>query len=455
VNSLGAREIRRKAVHMGVGCLAFALRFLGPLGGALCAGSAVLFNWLLLPRLGGRALLRDGEDERGHSIGIRLYPVTVLLLVLLFWRRLEIAAAAWGILAFGDGMASVAGMTLGRAKLPWNPRKSWAGTLAYWIFGSIAATALLLWTAPGRYEVVFAIVIATLAALAAAILESQPQGLDDNFGVPLVAGGLLWALSLTQPGWQVWLARLTDGDPPTLLSRVLLGAAINALLALAGYFTGGVDRSGVAVGWLLGTVLYAFADWRGYVLLLAFYVLGTTCTKIGFARKAAAGIAQDQGGRRGARNALAKVSVPTLAAVFAALTALQYPFAMAVAGAFATVAADTVSSEIGKAFGRRTFLITTLKPVPRGTEGAVSLEGTVAGILAALLVAALGVWTGYVDRAGLWLVPAAAFVATTVESVLGATLEKRGLLDNEAVNFLNSLIGAGLAGLGAWAFTAL
>jgi uncharacterized protein (TIGR00297 family) len=452
---LDAREIRRKAVHMGVGLLAFALRFLGPLGGALCAASAVLFNWLLLPRLGGRALLRDGEEERGHSIGIRLYPVTVLLLVLLFWRRLEIAAAAWGILAFGDGMASVAGMTWGRAKLPWNPRKSWAGTLAYWFFGSVAAAALLVWTAPGRYEVPFAIAIAAVATLAAAILESQPQGLDDNLGVPLFAGVLLWALSLAQPGWQVWLERLLDAEHPTLLVRVLLGAGINALLAMAGYLTGGVDRSGVAVGWLLGTVLYAFADWRGYVLLLAFYILGTACTRIGFAGKAAAGIAQDKGGRRGARNALAKVSVPTAAAVFAALTPLQFPFAMAVAGAFATVTADTVSSEIGKAFGRRTFLITNLRLVPRGTDGAVSVEGTLAGILASLLVAALGVATGYVGVAALWLVPAAAFVATNIESILGATLEKRGLLDNEAVNFLNSLTGAGLAGLGAWALVAL
>ena len=52
---------------------------------------------------------------------------SLLLLILVFYRRLEIAAGAWGILAFGDGMASIAGMTLGRRKLPWNPRKSWAG----------------------------------------------------------------------------------------------------------------------------------------------------------------------------------------------------------------------------------------------------------------------------------------------------------------------------------------
>ena len=100
------------------------------------------------------------------------------------------AAAAWGILAFGDGMASVAGMALGRRKLPWNPSKSWIGSAAYVLFGTIAAAVLLEWTAPGRYSWAFALAVAFAAALVAAALESLPQGLDDNIGVPLVSGAL-------------------------------------------------------------------------------------------------------------------------------------------------------------------------------------------------------------------------------------------------------------------------
>jgi uncharacterized protein (TIGR00297 family) len=88
--------------------------------------------------------------------------------------------------------------------------------------------------------------------------------------------------------------------------------------------------------------------------------------------------------------------------------------------------------------------------VPRGTDGAVSLEGTLAGIGAALLVGAAGAAAGLYPAAGVAAVVVAAFVATTLESIVGATLEQRGLLDNDAVNFLNSLAGALLAaGLGA------
>ncbi len=436
-------ELGRKAVHMAVGGFAFAVRPLGAVLAALAALAAVLFNAFLLPRIGGRTLWREGETRSGFALGIVLYPIAVLALVLVFWQRLEVAAATWGILAFGDGMASIVGMTLGRHKLPWNPRKSWAGTLGYILFGGLAAAILLLWTAPGQYGAGFAIAVAFTAALFAALLESQPLGLDDNLGVPLVTGIVLFCLTLTQGHWALVAA-------PPFERRLLVGLAVNVALAVAAYAMGGVGRAGAAVGTLLGTAIWAFAGGPAFALLFAFFALGTAATKLGYARKAAAGIAQEKEGRRGPGNALSKTSIPALAAVFAATTGHPVLFALALAGAFATAAFDTVSSEVGKAYGRRTYLITTLGTVPRGTDGAISLEGTAAGMAAALAIGGLGAALGLYPPAGMAAVVGAAFVATTLESVVGATLEKRGLLDNNAVNFLNSLAGALLAaGMGA------
>lgn len=436
-------ELGRKAVHMTVGGFAFAVRPLGAPLAAVAALAAVLFNAFLLPRIGGRGLWREGETKSGFALGIVLYPIAVLLLILVFARHLEVAAAAWGILAFGDGMASIFGMAIGRAKLPWNPDKSWAGSGAFVLFGGLAAAILLLWSAPGRYSAAFAIAIAFGAALFAALLESQPLGLDDNLGVPLVTGVLLFCLTLTQGNWAVV-------SSPAFTRGLAIGLAVNLVLALAAYATGGVGRAGAVVGILLGTTIWAFGGAASFTLLFAFFVLGTAATKLGYARKAAAGIAQEKGGRRGPGNALSKTSIPALAAVFAATTDFPVLFALALAGAFATAAFDTVSSEVGKAYGRRTYLITTLRSVPRGTDGAVSLEGTAAGMGAGLFLGALGAALGLYPPAGIFAVVLAAFVATTLESVVGATLEKRGLLDNEAVNFLNSLTGALLAaGAGA------
>jgi uncharacterized protein (TIGR00297 family) len=432
-------ELARKTVHMGVGLIAFTLRWLGPWWGALCAVAALVFNLALLPRLGGKALLRGHERERGRSIGIVLYPVAVLLLILVFNRRLEVAAAMWGILAFGDGMAGLVGMALGRRKLPWNPGKSWAGTLAYLVFGTLGAWVLLLWTAPARYEGTeawaFTLAACAVTALVGALLESLPQGLDDNIGVPLVCGLLLLGLLLSEGGWGV------VGEDGFLLAAGI-GLAVNLVLAVAAHRAGSVNLSGALAGLVIGTAIWAFLGWQGFLLLAAFFVLGSAATRLGYSRKAAAKLAQEEGGRRGARHAFANAGVALACAVFAATTPWGLLFALAFAAAFATAAADTAGSEIGQLYGRRAYLPTTFRPVPPGTGGAVSVEGTVAGLAASLVVAALGAAVGLYPWIGVAIVVLAAFVGTTLESILGATVERRGLLDNEAMNFLNTLVGA-------------
>jgi uncharacterized protein (TIGR00297 family) len=448
IGHLDRAELLRKLLHIGMGAIAFSLVYLGSAWAALLGASAVLFNLFLLPRAGGRNLWRDTEHEVGSSLGMVLYPVSVLLLILVFWRRLEIAAAAWGILAFGDGFATVFGMAFGRSKLPWNPRKSWVGSVSYALFGGLAAGVLLVWTAPQHgYSWAFALTCGFLAAVLAAALESMPQGLDDNLGVPMVAALFLLGLVLTEGRWTAFLA------DPDLPRRLAWGALINAALAATAYAAKTVDLSGVAGGFLLGTAIYACLDWRGYLLLVAFFVIGSACTKLGYKKKAAAKLAQEKGGRRSLRHALANSGVAAAAALFAALTPYPRLFAFAFAAAFATAVADTASSEIGQLLGRRTFLITTFRPVPRGTEGAVSLEGTLAGIAASLVIAGLGLAVGLLPGWGVPVVVVAAFIGTTFESVIGATLEKRALLDNEALNFLNTLIGA-LAAVGGFALFA-
>jgi uncharacterized protein (TIGR00297 family) len=117
--------------------------------------------------------------------------------------------------------------------------------------------------------------------------------------------------------------------------------------------------------------------------------------------------------------------------------------------AIASKLSDTFGSELGKAFGKNTYLITTLKRVPRGTEGAVSVEGTLAGVVGSLLIAllasALGVLPG--GERGVVICTVAAFLATTAESYIGAVFQndQRSWLSNELVNLIMTIIGAALA----------
>jgi uncharacterized protein (TIGR00297 family) len=91
----------------------------------------------------------------------------------------------------------------------------------------------------------------------------------------------------------------------------------------------------------------------------------------------------------------------------------------------------------------RTYLITTLQAVPRGTEGAISLEGTLAGVVGSTAIAFLGWGVGMIDLPGVVFCVIAAFIATNLESVIGATLQAQiDWLTNEVVNIVNTLIGA-------------
>jgi uncharacterized protein (TIGR00297 family) len=134
----------------------------------------------------------------------------------------------------------------------------------------------------------------------------------------------------------------------------------------------------------------------------------------------------------------------------AALSPYREGALLAMVTALAAGASDTVASEIGKAWGTRTYLFPTFKSVRPGTSGAVSLEGTGAGIVAALALAALAQALGLIDGRGLWFVTVGATAGSFVESSLGATLEASGTLDNDMLNFINTGLSAAFAVALAW-----
>jgi uncharacterized protein (TIGR00297 family) len=167
---------------------------------------------------------------------------------------------------------------------------------------------------------------------------------------------------------------------------------------------------------------------------------------VGYRVKAARGIAQEKGGARGWRNAWANGGIAAALAVMAGFTTgdARALFVLAYAAAVATAAADTCSSEIGKAYGRRTFLITTFRPVPPGTEGAISLEGTLGGLAGGAIIACVGAATGLYSPPWAIAVAAAGLLGSLAESVIGTVAERRGWLDNDLLNALNTAIGAGI-----------
>jgi uncharacterized protein (TIGR00297 family) len=452
-------ERARQWVHIGSGAFALLLRWLNWWQTALLALTALAFNALVLPRVGGRRLYRPVDHARGFPIGILLYPIAVLLLVLAFPSRPDIAAAAWGILAIGDGAATLVGrgstITLELAKraerdfspssklivrrvLPWNADKSLAGTLAFIVLGGAGSVALAWWTrvnvtpAP---PLAFTIVAPLVAATVAGLVESIPVGLDDNISVPATAGVVLWLASLMTMA-------ATSASREAMIAALPWAIAVNALTAFAGYRAKSVSASGAIGGMAIGAVIYACAGGGGWTLLLVTFLLASVSSRLGLRRKTLLGIAEERGGRRGAGNAVANCGVATLAAIAAATTPHASLARLALVAALTAGGSDTVASEIGKAWGRSTFLITTFGRVPPGTTGAMSVEGTVAGLVSALALAAVGVWLGLTPAFAIPAIVAGATAGALVESALGATLEGPGILNNDMLNFINTAVAA-------------
>jgi uncharacterized protein (TIGR00297 family) len=434
-------ETKRQVVHITMVGWAFLLRLLTWPQAAALAVTALLFNALVLPRAGGRAIFRPDDMRSGVPAGILYYPLSVLLLILCFRTRLDIAAAAWAILAVGDGMATLVGRRFGRERLPWNREKTWAGTAAFASTGGAGGVLLCWWTQPNVVPpapTMFIVAAPVAAAIVAALVETIPVRLDDNLSVPFAAGATLWTLSLVDgASAQAMLA----GASARLLPAVL----VNAGFATVAYLEGAVTWSGVIAGVAIGLAVYLGAGWEGWLMLLATFASAVITSKVGWKRKQALGIAEGREGRRGAGNALANCLVGAVAALIAITSPHQSIAWLALVAALTAGAADTVASEIGKAWGRHTFLIVGFRRVPPGTSGAISMEGTVANVIAAVVLATLGAALGLIAAGAIAVVVIGALAGSFVESALAATLENRGILNNDLLNFLNTVVAVAVA----------
>jgi uncharacterized protein (TIGR00297 family) len=207
-----------------------------------------------------------------------------------------------------------------------------------------------------------------------------------------------------------------------------------------------LTTAGILHAWFLGVTLWGCLGWQGYAIMFCYLVLGTGITYVGKDIKTAKGIAERREGARGPENLWGSALTGTVCAIGYAL--LPHPlWLLAYTASIATKLSDTTASEIGKAYGKTTYLITTLKPVPAGTEGAVSLEGTLAGMVGSIVIAAISLLVGILTHPlEIAWCAIAALVATNLESLIGATLQaKWAWLTNEVVNGINTAIGATVA----------
>lgn len=260
------------------------------------------------------------------------------------------------------------------------------------------------------------------------------------------------------------------------LGALALGTVLGVLIAVASYYLGALSGSGAVGASLVGALTFGIGGLGPAVLLILFFASSSALSRLGGKRKLAMAAAFAKGSRRDLGQVLANGAMAALFSVLLGLTG--HPMWLAgVGGALAAVNADTWATELGVLSRRRPRLITTGAPVEPGTSGGVTLQGTLAAVAGAALVALAGGLLGGGARLGL-AATLGGFVGALFDSLLGATVQAmyfcptcgreterhpqhgcgtatslvRGWswLGNDGVNFSASLVGAGVA-LAIWA----
>ncbi|MBI4335840.1 MAG: DUF92 domain-containing protein [Candidatus Omnitrophica bacterium] len=230
-------------------------------------------------------------------------------------------------------------------------------------------------------------------------------------------------------------------DP--ILLRLVVGFGINLMFGIVAFMREMVDDTGFIAGVTIFTLVYVFLDWQAYVIIALFFVITGVCIEIENTDKA------NKGGFElyKAKRTISRVMGRSLAGVlFAGLFFVtgRPEFKLAFAAAYAESVFDTVSTKLGKLFSASAVLITNFKKVHRGTPGAVSWQGTVSGILAALILSGSAFVIRLIKGPDVFIVLAGAFIGVMVDSFLNAYSYQKKRVPNEIIN-LSSSVFAGLA----------
>jgi len=234
----------------------------------------------------------------------------------------------------------------------------------------------------------------------------------------------------------------------------LIGIVVTAALAAASAALRALTPAAAAVAAAFGIVIVVLAGFGFLLLLAVFVVVSSLATRYRFAEKLARRVQEGRAGERGVSNVVAHIVLPTALAAAGGLGHLPAEAtAVLFAGALAFAMSDTLASEFGVLSGSAVSIV-SLRPVEPGTNGGVSGVGqlfALAGAVGIALVGA-GLFVLFHEPIGpVWLfllaVGAAGFVACQVDSLLGETLENRGLLTKGSTNFLGMLSGIAFAAL--------
>lgn len=434
-------ELKRQSAYISLGLLALLFPFvpkwlivLGVLFGTIAIVYIPKESFLF------KAFASERDKEAGVLIGPLKFSFAILLLAILVVALdfpVYVLAATIGVVAFGEGAATLVNVLVSRNKsLFWSVTLLMFGTLFGFIFGGWAMVNMGMGTTHLDLMFFLAVIGTVTGALLYTIVD------EENIAIPLGAGMAMWLFA------SFTYARIPGA------AEIVIAVTFPLIIGIASYKLAAADLSGALAGVLSGLLMILFGGVGWFALLLVFFFLGTIFTKYKYAYKRAIGAAQSNEGSRGYRNVFGNCLIPLIFVVaYGAIGDIKAPylgsvdktiFIVGYLGSMATATADTLASEIGSTYRGQPRMITTLKKVKAGTDGAISMLGEAAAFLGAMAIGLVAIPLGVVGP-DVW--PAfiqavlGGFLGTNIDSVLGATLQQKKWLTNEGVNFFATMMG--------------
>jgi len=276
--------------------------------------------------------------------------------------------------------------------------------------------------------------LSILGGLSGAFLHHVSK--ERDFTVPFGTTMVMWLFSFDYP--------LPD------LQRILAICIFALVLGIGAYWARAADSDAVLSETIICLLVILFGGLAWFLLLLAFYLLGGAFTRYGYTHKQKLGIAQTSGGRRGYKNVYSNSLVPLIMAICYGVYGSDI-FVYAFIGSVATANGDTLASEIGQTSRSKPRMITTLKETEAGVDGGVTPLGEAASLAGSLVIGLLATGTGMIGALGIAVGALGGILGTNFDSLLGATMQRSGLLSNNGVNLVATAFGA-LVGVALWYF---
>jgi uncharacterized protein (TIGR00297 family) len=451
-------EIKRQSAYISLGLLALLFPLIPPwiiVLGIMMGTIGIMY----LPK--GSPIFRAMASEKDREAGVLLGPMkfciallVLAVLVVTLDFPVYVLAAVIGAVAFGEGSAAMVNLlTKGNRDVLWSVTLLVMGTAFAFIFGYWAILKGS-YVVPGGNDVYFMFFLAVIGTVTGALLYTIVD--KDDIAVPLGAGMAMWLFSSFN---------YTQVPDPAQLA---VAVAIPFAIGILSYKMNAVDLSGALSGVLVGLFMIIFGQssvlgselegFKWFALILVFLFLGAIFTKYKYGYKSKVGAAEANKGTRGYKNVFGNCFVPLVFVVlYGVVGSASIPYfgfvdksiyLIGFLGSMAMATGDTLASEIGSTYRGKPRMITTLQPVPPGTDGGVSPLGEAACIFgaAAIGIAALLMGFSGTDAGSVLLLTLLmGFIGTNIDSFLGATLQQQKILSNSGVNFVATLITGLLA----------